>query len=318
MRNLLEREHWLSGSGGSPDGGWEPRLLLREQSVPGGVRRRPVLYVHGATFPSACSFMLRFDGTSWADHLTDAGFSAWALDLAGYGGSERYPEMEREAPGSEAPLGRAGEAARQVARAVDRIVAETGCAKVSLIAHSWGTIVAGVFATRHPELVERIVFFGPIVGRRAAAELPRIAPWRLLTVAEQRSRFVEDVPAGHPPVLLDRHFAAWAAAYLASDPTSTRRAPPSVRTPNGPVADILAAQRGAFAYDPAMIQAPLAVIRGEWDSLCSDDDAAWLVAALTSSPVKRDVVVAKGTHLLHLEEGRASLHRAALGFFEGE
>ena len=43
-------DHYLPGSR-APH--WTPRLLLREQLPAGGERADPVLYVHGATFPSA-------------------------------------------------------------------------------------------------------------------------------------------------------------------------------------------------------------------------------------------------------------------------
>jgi hypothetical protein len=37
-------------------------------------RVRPILYIHGATFPSALSIAHRFDGYSWRDALCEAGF----------------------------------------------------------------------------------------------------------------------------------------------------------------------------------------------------------------------------------------------------
>ena len=51
--------------------------------------RRAVLYVHGATFPSALSIAHRFDGKSWRDALNDAGFDVWGLDFYGFGHSGR-------------------------------------------------------------------------------------------------------------------------------------------------------------------------------------------------------------------------------------
>ena len=59
---------------------------------------RIVLYVHGATFPSALSIAHRFDGRSWRDALCEAGFHVWGLDFLGFGESDRYPQMS-EAPG---------------------------------------------------------------------------------------------------------------------------------------------------------------------------------------------------------------------------
>lgn len=308
----------LPGTEASATASWQPALLLREQTSADADRRRPVLYIHGATFPSANSMMFRFDGISWADALNAAGRSVWALDFAGFGGSEFYPEMAQPTPPAGEPLGRAPEAAAQIERAVRAIIAETGAARVSIIAHSWGTMAAGLFATQHPELIDRIVFFGPVVRREVLKGVPILGPWRFLTIEEQHKRFVEDVPAGHSAVLLDRHFADWSALYLKSDRSSGTRTPPSVRTPNGPVADIMAAWSGSLAYDPALIKSPVAIVRGEWDSLCQDADAAWLLAALTSAPQKTDTKIAKATHLMHLEESRTQLYRAAANFLQAK
>src|SRR5215813_14118381 len=59
--------------------------------------RRTVLYVHGATFPSALSIAHRFDGKSWRDALNESGFDVWGLDFYGFGHSDRYPEMDEPA-----------------------------------------------------------------------------------------------------------------------------------------------------------------------------------------------------------------------------
>jgi len=57
------------------------------------VQVRPVLYIHGATFPSALSIAHRFDGYSWRDALCEAGFDVWGFDFHGYGSSDRYAAM---------------------------------------------------------------------------------------------------------------------------------------------------------------------------------------------------------------------------------
>src|ERR1700730_3462731 len=75
--------------------------------------RRAVIYVHGATFPSALSIAHRFDGRSWRDALCDAGFDVWGLDFYGFGHSDRYPEMDRPAAGN-SPLCVAEDAAKQL------------------------------------------------------------------------------------------------------------------------------------------------------------------------------------------------------------
>ncbi|HUN51395.1 MAG TPA: alpha/beta fold hydrolase [Candidatus Sulfotelmatobacter sp.] len=277
--------------------------------------RRAVLYVHGLSFPSALSIAFRFDGRSWADHLADAGFDVWGLDFLGFGGSDRYAEMALP-PARSAPLGRADLGVRQLELAVRFILREQGLGRLSLIAHSWGTMVAGRLAGDCPELIDRLALFGPLTERPApeGGAPPALPGWRLLTAAEQYARFTEDVPRGEAPVLLRRHFDRWARAWLASDPAAAERDPPAVANPLGPLADVTAAWHGRLAYDPARVRAPVAILRGEWDSLSTDADAVWLQRALRQAAEVRDIKLARGTHLMHLEEGRARLHDAARDF----
>lgn len=290
--------------------GGEPALTLLEAD---GERRQghPVLFVHGTTFPSELASCYRFDGTSWADALAAAGFDVWALDFAGYGRSERYPAMA-QAPDGVAPLGRAPVAAAQIARAVDHVCRQTGRDRLSIVAHSWGTLAAGRYAATHPERIDKLVLFGPITRREIVTEAPSFPAYRDVTLQEQHSRFVDDVPDDQPPVLED--FDRWAARYLASDPESERREPPAVRIPGGPLADVAGSWAGYFPYDPGAIRASVLIVRGEWDSLCGDSDASWLAARLSAAAGVSDVVIERATHLMHLERGRHELHATTAEF----
>jgi pimeloyl-ACP methyl ester carboxylesterase len=248
-------------------------------------RRRIVLYVHGATFPSALSVAHRFDGWSWRDALGEAGFHVWGLDFLGFGESDRYPEMADRAE-AHAPLCRAEDAAEQVAEEARFILEQHGAPRLSIIAHSWGAMAACRFAALHPTFVKRLALFGPIARRPPRRyERPPAAPaWRIVTLEDQWTRFVEDVPPGEPPVLSRAHFDSWGEAYLDSDPQSRQRDPPGVKIPTGPFLDILRAWHGDLAYDPAAVKAPVAIIRGAWDGLIPDEDACW---CLTPSPRRR-------------------------------
>jgi pimeloyl-ACP methyl ester carboxylesterase len=275
------------------------------------------LYVHGGTFPSALSIAHRFDGRSWRDELRAAGFHVWGLDFHGFGNlSDRYPEMAEPAD-AHAPLGRAESASLQLERAVRFIAEHHGVTRISLIAHSWGTIVTGRFAGRSPELVDRVVFFGPIAQRMRSGAGQRLPAWRLISLKDQWDRFVADVPQGEAPVLAKQHFDDWGERYLDVDPESRGRSPAAVKTPSGAFQDIFDAWAGALPYDPGLLRAPIAIIRGEWDSYCTDDDARWLFDALKASPVRRDVKIARATHLMHLEENRYALYREAETFLNG-
>lgn len=279
---------------------------------------KQVLYVHGATFPSALSIAHRFDGRSWRDALTDAGFDVWGLDFYGFGHSDRYSEMDQ--PASEnAPLCTADDAAKQLELAVRFILGHQNADKLSLISHSWGAMPACLFASAHPALVDRLILFAPI-GKRGPRryESPASFPaWRIVTPEDQWNRFVEDVPAHEAPVLSRLHFEEWSQAYLDSDPDSRSRDPAGVKTPLGPFSEIIKAWHGQIAYDPSLVKSPVAIIRGEWDGLVQDDDARWLFDALSNASVKRDIKIARATHLMHLEATRLALWHESISFLHG-
>ena len=303
---MVERVLRLEGRGD------DPALLLRCLAGTGW----PVLYVHGASFPSALSVGYRFQGRSWMDDLVAHGFDAWAFDFAGYGGSDRYLEMDGAREG--APLGRAPAASRQIERVVAYIAETTGYERVFVVAHSWGSIAAGLYAGEHPERVAALCLFGPVVQRQMPdiPEPESIGAWRTVTIEQQWTRFIEDVPPGHPPVLIEETLERWGPAYLSTDPSAQSRTPPSVKIPTGPQADFQAAWRGALPYRPEKILAPTLVVRGEWDSVSNDADADWLLSRV-SAPIRKDVRIAKGTHLMHLEHSRDALFVAVREFLSG-
>ena len=281
--------------------------------------RRAVLYVHGATFPSALSIAYRFDGRSWRDSLCDAGFDVWGLDFYGFGHSDRYPQMD-EPPADNAPLCVAEDAAKQLEAAVRFILDYHTLDKISLISHSWGSMPLGRFASEHSALVDRVVLFAPIARRKARRyETPgRFPAWRIVTLEDQWNRFVEDVPRNEPPVLSRSHFEDWGKQYLDSDPESRSRDPAGVKTPLGPFSEIIKAWHGQLAYDPAFVRSAVAIIRGEWDGLMLDEDAHWLFNAFTQSPDKRDIKIGRGTHLMHLERMRTALWQESVNFLLGQ
>jgi pimeloyl-ACP methyl ester carboxylesterase len=276
-----------------------------------------VLFVHGGTFPSALSIAHRFDGRSWRDALCDAGFHVWGLDFHGFGLSDPYPEMTERAK-DHAPLGRAADCSRQLEAAVRFIRERHSVSQVSIIAHSWGTIVAGVLAGRCPALVDRLVFFGPIARREGQGERQHLPGWRLISLKDQWERFTADVPVDAVPVLSRRHFDEWGECYLDTDPASRTRTPAAVKTPSGAFQDIYDAWAGELAYDPARILAPVAIVRGEWDGMCPDADARWLFDALSGSPLRHDIKIGRATHLMHLEENRFALYRETTCFLNGD
>jgi pimeloyl-ACP methyl ester carboxylesterase len=216
-----------------------------------------------------------------------------------------------------APLGGAELASRELETALRFVAAHHGGQRISLVAPSWGSIVAGRLAGRRPELVDRLVLFGPIAQRPRQGEAQTLPAWRLISLKDQRDRFVADVPPNEPAVLDKGHFAEWGERYLDVDADSRTRSPAAVKVPSGAFQDIFNAWAGALAYDPGLVRAPVAIIRGEWDSLCNDSDARWLFDGLRASPLRRDIKIGRATHLMHLEENRHALYRETEGFLAG-
>ena len=286
----------------------QPALMLQVQrpasSAATALAAGDAIYVHGATFGADLSIFYRFDGRSWADEINAIGLSVWGFDFAGYGKSDPYPA------GGDRPAGRMDDVIAQLRRVVAAVRARNGDRPVALVAHSWGASVAARYAGMYPEDVKALVLFAPIVTRTPA---PRPGPaaaqpsYYPLTLWAQYRRFIEDVPRGQPQVLSEAHFQAWGAAYLATDHRSGERVPPSVMTPYGPVADIVALWSGQSLYDPSLITAPTIVVHGEWDSLCTDADASRLLAGLGARD-KAGVRIEHATHLMHLESQRAVLY----------
>ena len=54
-----------------------------------------------------------------------------------------------------------------------------------------------------------------------------------------------------------------------------------------------------------------------WAAESALADAAWLFAAFTASPIRRDVKISRATHLMHLEAGRHALYRETQNFLAG-
>src|SRR5882757_3521241 len=228
-----EQHYWIP----SPRAGLQ--LFLRHLP-PKEPSERAVLYVHGATFPSALSIAHRFDGYSWRDSLCEAGYDVWGFDFFGYGYSDRYPEMN-EPPEANPPLCRAQDGSEQLEAVIRFILQHHSVPSLSIISHSWASMPVCRFAGRHATMVDRLVLFAPIARREPRRyEKPPPAPaWKIVTLEDQWARFVEDVPPHEQPALARTHFEEWGERYLDTDTESRSRNPPGVKTPTGPFNDIL-------------------------------------------------------------------------------
>src|SRR3954467_4075207 len=80
-----------------------------------------LLYVHGATYPSETAFDLPIEGVSMMDLIARRGYDVWLVDIRGYGGSARPPEMSAP-PEANQPIVSTEVAARDFGATVDHIL----------------------------------------------------------------------------------------------------------------------------------------------------------------------------------------------------
>jgi pimeloyl-ACP methyl ester carboxylesterase len=112
----------------------------------------PVLLLHG--FPEHWRSWRGLMGP-----LADAGFRAIAPDLRGYNESDR-------------PLARDAYRMEALVADVAALARGSGAARVRVVGHDWGGVIAWVFAAVHPELVERLAILNaphPVLYRRRLA-----------------------------------------------------------------------------------------------------------------------------------------------------
>jgi len=264
--------------------------------------RPVVLFSEGSLVPTAGNAAFKIDGLSWMDDLAQHGYDVWSFDYLGYGESSRYGR------GADSAAGGPVACAAQLERAARYILQRQHVATLFVIGDSFGTEVAGVFATRAGDLIDRLVLFAPVTpvapDKRAdaKADTTPIAARGYVTPGDIWTVYASWLPRGEQAGIdRDSFLNVWGRVYLATDPTSGSRTPPSVQVTTGPDVDDREIAAGHFPYDPSQIRVPTMILMGEWDVVATQDGAKRLFDGLTNAPLKRWIVIGGGTHIVQLE-----------------
>ena len=124
---------------------------MKEEGKPA---ERNILLVHGVTY-SSHEFDINYEDYSLVRKLVQEGYAVWRLDIAGYGQSQSV---------TDGFLPDSDYAAEDIHAAVTAIQNETGASKIDLLGWSWGTVTTSRYAAAHPEALNRLVLYAPILS----------------------------------------------------------------------------------------------------------------------------------------------------------
>jgi pimeloyl-ACP methyl ester carboxylesterase len=278
---------------------------------------RTLLFVHGATYPAETSFDLPIEGVSMMDLFARSGFDVYLVDVRGYGRSTRPAEMDQPADANK-PIATSEEAGRDLGAAIDYVLNSRHITKLNLMGWSWGTSIAGNYASQHNDKINRLVLYAPAWTFKPSKAPPTsaIPAWRQVSKDEAKARWYNGVAADQRAALIPPGvFDQWWDATLASDPIGSKLDPPVIRAPNGVRAEFLDYWiAGKPFYDPGKITVPTLLIHAEWDADLPSYMAQAYFSKLTAAPYKRFVEIGEGTHTVMLEKNRMQFFHEVLGF----
>ncbi|HLT40300.1 MAG TPA: alpha/beta fold hydrolase [Enhygromyxa sp.] len=257
--------------------------------APAGERddRPAIVLVHGRTWSGLPDFDLRVgddDSLSLMRSLAGLGFATYAVDLRGYGGTERdasgWLTPDRAAADLDATLS---------------FVRERHGQAPAVLGWSFGALVAQLCVQRSPEAASALILYG--YPRDPDERTPESAakgepPRKQNSEAAARSDFITE------GTIREQAIAAYAKASLAADPVRV---------------DWAAGQQ-FNALDPAQVKIPTLVIHGVGDPIARQLWQAKLFTRL-QVPDRQWVILANADHAAHLEQP-ADFLRALLSFLD--
>ena len=281
-QNIVGQDHYVV-SNGLKVYLWEKYQRNLEKSFK--QNGKIVLLVHGATWSGRPDFDLQIRDYSLMDFLAKNGYDVCAIDIHGYGRSEKTDKDWSDTVS----------AAGDIGAAVDYIAKLRGVGKISILGWSWGTQTTGLYTMDHPEKVSKLILFamawkGNPAGR--SRPIPK-EQYRINDEAAARSDFIE---GQYEPDVVDKY----AKEALAADP----RSPNGVRVDMPAKAPILAPER---------IKVPTLIIHPEKDFLATEAETMEFFGKLGTT-YKSYAALPDGGHAIILEKNYKKFQSVVLGF----
>jgi pimeloyl-ACP methyl ester carboxylesterase len=270
----------------------------RSTTPQAGGPKLPVLFlVHGSSNSGLSSFDLAVPGAgeySMMNVFAKYGYDVWTMDHENYGRSSRTDGNSDIASG-----------VADLVAASELAIRETGQERLHFLGESSGALRAAAFAMARPERVARLVLTAftytgkgsPTLAKRAEqVEEFRTRNRRLRDRAMIRSIFTRDHPGTSDPAVAD----ALADAELVHGD----------QVPTGTYLDMTA---NLPVVDPAKVEAPVLIVRGEHDGIASEADLVDFFVRLPN-PDRQLVVLPGAAHALAFGHNREHLWHVAHAF----
>ena len=288
-------EHWIQKR---TPGGNVRLFLWQKPAAAHAPRRGTLLFVHGSSMASQPTFDLSVPGrphSSAMDWFAERGFDTWTMDNEGYGRSDKGRPINFDISNG----------ADDLDAASAFILEKSSQSKLMLYGISSGALKAALFTQRHPERVARLaldafVWTGegsPTLEQRRK-RLPEFQAKnrRPIDRAFVRSIFDRD----HPGTADDATIEAFASAIVALDDS----------VPTGTYVDMCSKLP---LVDPAKINVPTLVLRGQYDGIASVEDLLAFFARLPH-PDKQFSVMEGISHASFQQKNYMNVYHLLHGF----
>jgi len=262
--------------------------------------RGTILFVHGSSMASQPTFDLEVPGrpdSSAMEYFARQGYDCWCVDMEGYGRSTK--DRDNNAPISQG--------ADDCLTAATYIAKLRGSSRPLLVyGISSGALRAGLFAERHPEMVDRLALDAHVwtgEGSPTLAERRKKLPEFQSKNRRPINRdFVFSIfNRDHPGAAEDSVIEAFADAILKLDDS----------VPTGTYVDMCSRLP---VVNPENIKAPTLVMRGQWDGIASFDDLIEFFKKLPN-PDKQFAVMPGISHASLQQKNYKLVQHILLSFF---
>jgi pimeloyl-ACP methyl ester carboxylesterase len=265
LAEVVGTEHWaIKRVGGESVRIFLLRKKLRDPAA-GGPRRGTILFVHGSSMAGTPVFDLQVPGKpeySVMNWFARLGYDTWSIDCEGYGRSDKSRPVNADV----------STGADDVAAATEYMSRVADDPRPLLYGASSGSLRIALFAQRYPGRAKRLALDAFVWTGEGSPTLAdrkkRLPEYRAVNRRPIDRKFVQSIFTRDHPGTSDLTVVdAFADAVLALDTS----------VPTGTYVDMSA---NLPLVDPAKIDVPTMIMRGQYDGIASFQDLANFFARL--------------------------------------